>query len=307
MKTRFLKGLKSEYFFFSDEEEFLLSKSKFSLVYLGANIYTKEKVICKQLSPALFGSNVERLKFIVEAGFSVNHPGFAKNIDLVVEDTDVFIIQEFIYGRNLKSLIKDQNYYEIFYNTFFYRIIISVLDSLSFLHKNGYCHCDIKPSNIMVQYDENGKIDFNNPIVKIIDFGSVKKCYKFGEFDKYLRTFNIMYASPEQIFGFTDFVGDHSDIFSTGLVLYEALTKEPAMKTNIPLLMRQYQATAPVTQHYRLDDDVFKIISKATAKPKLKKAFNKYDENELRMECLKSMSARFQSAEDFKETLKLLL
>ncbi len=79
MKTLLLKGNKSEYFFFPEEKEFIISKSKFSIVYLGADSKTKEKVIIKRLSPALYGNNIARLKFLIEAGFSIDHPGFAKN------------------------------------------------------------------------------------------------------------------------------------------------------------------------------------------------------------------------------------
>lgn len=307
MKTRFLKGKNGDYFFFPEEPKFVLSKSKFSIVYLGAIASSKEKIIVKRLSPSLFGNNVARLKFIIEASFSIQFKGFVKNLDLVVEDTDVFIIQEFIYGTNLKDLIYDKQYYDYFYNTFFIKIIIGVLENLSVLHKNNYCHCDIKPSNIMIEYDEYGKIDTTNPSVKLIDFGCIKKSFEIGEFDKYSKTFNIMYASPEQIFGFSDYVGDHSDIFSTGLVLYESIAKEPALKTKNPLLIQQYQAAVPIDKHFRFDDDVYKIIAKATVKPKFKKAYHKYSTEELRIECLKSMSVRFQKVEDFIEALKIIL
>ena len=49
---------------------------------------------------------------------------------------------------------------------FFVLVLLQTLEALSFIHDAGLVHCDIKPSNILLQFDVNG-----NFIVKLCDFG----------------------------------------------------------------------------------------------------------------------------------------
>ncbi|MDD2635895.1 MAG: serine/threonine-protein kinase [Bacteroidales bacterium] len=306
MQAYFLKGSNAKYFFFPFEESTVLSRSKFSIVYLAAETKTKQKVICKQLSPNLFNNQSDKLKFFVEASISMRHPGIVKTIDLVVEDENIFIIQEFIAGLTLEHLIKDKRLFDYKYNHFFMKVIAKCCEALDHIHKNEYCHCDIKPANIMV-LEKYGEIDFDEPEVKIIDLGNIKPAFKPRVFDNNKRTYNILYGSPEQIFGFDELIGDHSDIFSLGLVLYETIAKEPALNTSNPMLIKRLQAVTQVPKHYRIDEDVYHIISKASTKPKLIKSTSKYSQQEIIHKIVLSLQARYQKTLDMKEDILSLI
>jgi serine/threonine protein kinase len=306
MQAYFLEGSNAKYFFFPNEKETILSRSKFSIVYLAAEAETKQKVICKQLSPELFDNQSAKLKFFVEASVSIRHPNVVRTIDLIVEENNIFIIQEFIEGVTLQSLILNHKFFDYKYNYFFMKVIAKCCDALDAIHKSGFTHCDIKPANIMV-LEEYTEIDFNEPEIKIIDLGNIKPAFKPRIFDSGKRTYNIMYGSPEQIFGFDDLVGDHSDIFSLGLVLYEGIAKEPALNTANPMFIKRFQAVTKVPEHYRIDSDLYEVIEKATHKPQLIKSVSKYTEDEIKNKVMLALNMRYQNALQMKEDLLSLI
>ena len=302
MQAHLLKGSNAQYFYFPKEPDTVISRSKFSIVYIGAEVETKQKVICKRLAPELFNNQSAKLKFFIESSINLQHEGIAKTIDLIVEDDNVFLIQEYIYGHTLQDLIADKKYYDKRYDKFFYRIIIKTLEALDFIHKQGLTHCDIKPSNIMI-IDKKYNLDINNPKIKIIDLGNVKPAFKETTFDLKSKTYNLMYGSPEQIFGYSELVGDHSDLFSLACVLYEAIAKEPALSTANPMFLRRLQSVVKINQHYRINDDLYRIISKATEKPELIKSAKKYSDNEIKMKIVEALDKRYQNAMSFRNDL----
>ncbi len=306
MQAYFLEGSNAKYFFFPDEESTIISRSKFSIIFLAAEVETKKKLICKQLSPKLFDNQTEKLKFFVEASVSIRHESIVKTIDLIVENDNIFIIQEFIDGVTLQSLIKNKKYFDYKYNYFFFKVIAKCCEAINEIHKHGYCHCDIKPSNIMV-LKEYSEINTEEPEIKIIDLGNIKPAYKPRIFDANKRTYNIMYGSPEQVFGFDALIGNHSDIFSLGLVLYECIAKEPALNTSNPMFIKRMQSVTKVPEHYRIDTDLYSVIEKATQKPKLIKSTSKYTNEEIGRKILESMKLRYQSALQMEQDLLSLI
>lgn len=86
------------------------------------------------------------------------------------------------------STFKDLTPFEIRY------IMYQLFDTLAYLHKNGICHRDIKPDNIL--YDRT-----NNQI-KIIDFGISKKINVRGkQIDMLTITGTLFYRAPEMFLG----------------------------------------------------------------------------------------------------------
>ena len=87
----------------------------------------------------------------------------------------------------------------------------------------GVVHRDIKSSNIMVSEDRNGR-----PVVKLMDFGlaQVSGASKLTKMDSRMGT--TAYMSPEQTLG--EEVGPPSDLWSLGVVIYEAVVGELPFK-----------------------------------------------------------------------------
>ncbi|KAK6911190.1 Protein kinase domain [Dillenia turbinata] len=107
----------------------------------------------------------------------------------------------------------------------------SILNGVSYIHENGYVHCDLKPDNVLLvptpDYD-NAK----NFVAKIGDFGSAKRYYfkdsnKKRRVDPEMRG-TLMYLSPEVV---NDNVqGPPSDIWAVGCIVLQMLTGRPPWK-----------------------------------------------------------------------------
>ncbi|XP_027082145.1 mitogen-activated protein kinase kinase kinase 20-like [Coffea arabica] len=99
----------------------------------------------------------------------------------------------------------------------------SVLLGLSYIHAEGYAHCDIKPANILLVDDEEG-----NRTAKISDFGLATKVSKrrTGRKRKKGNRGTLFYMAPESVmFGEYD---SKVDIWALGCTVIEMFTKKPA-------------------------------------------------------------------------------
>lgn len=137
-------------------------------------------------------------------------------------------------------------------------IIKSVLSGLSALHNRNLVHRDIDPSNIMICKDHN---------IKIIDLGVVKELETVGQRKTVFGQFigKIDYASPEQLAGLQDLVRQTSDIYSTGVVLYELITgRLPFTGTTYDITMGHKEKPIPLENIP--DKNLRYVIRKATAK-----------------------------------------
>ena len=120
-----------------------------------------------------------------------------------------FIVMEYVRGSDLKSAVKQRgaiNQRKVA------EIGAQVCQALQVAHSQDIVHRDIKPQNIMIQPDGN---------VKVMDFGIARAKNSVSE-----KTGNVLgtahYISPEQAQGKD--LTSASDIYSLGVVLYEAAT-----------------------------------------------------------------------------------
>lgn len=191
-------------------------------VYLARDSRLDRNVALKALSRE-FSSDQEWLeRFISEARATsaLNHPNIITIFEVLEEGGERFIVSEFIDGRTLKELMKD----EPPTMSSALEIAIQVASALDAAHKLGIVHRDIKPANIMVRQDG---------IVKVVDFGIAKISANFSteQTDPEMPTIPMgrtqpgmmvgtpKYMSPEQARGHA--VDTRSDIFSFGIVMYE--------------------------------------------------------------------------------------
>lgn len=133
------------------------------------------------------------------------YDGFACN-------NTVYMVQEFLEGRDLKNYVKrtrgSRNPLSIGESVFY---TTQILDILSMVHKRKILHRDISPDNIFMM---------NDGTLKLIDFGSARQMSK-GE----MTSFNKPgYTPPEMLLG--DKEGPYSDVYSVGAVLYFMLVGE---------------------------------------------------------------------------------
>ena len=108
-------------------------------------------------------------------------------------------------------------------------VFIQVTDALAYAHAKDIIHRDIKPSNIIVSID-------SDRVVKVVDFG-IAKMLKKDKRNELTEDSEIIgtpyYMSPEQCQG--DPLDARSDIYSTGCVLYQALSGRPPFAQRNPV------------------------------------------------------------------------
>ncbi len=101
-------------------------------------------------------------------------------------------------------------------------LFLDVCRAVQHAHQKGVIHRDLKPSNVLVTEQEG------TPLPKVIDFGIAKATDRWAVESTLLTQFGQMvgtpeYASPEQAEVMTGDVGETSDVYSLGVLLYELL------------------------------------------------------------------------------------
>jgi serine/threonine protein kinase/predicted Zn-dependent protease len=201
-------------------------------VYRAEDIRLKRTVALKRLAPYLRSDPVYRRRFQQESErasrFSDAH--IAAVYDVIEEESEIFLVMEYIEGENLRQrMCRPMTMDE------FFEIATQCAEALIGAHDRGIVHCDIKPENIMLT--TSGQ-------VKMLDFGVAKDLPRADQttVDRNASmTGTPAYMSPEVLM---ERVPDgRADIFSLGVVFYEALT------CHHPFIAGSFVATADRIRH----------------------------------------------------------
>jgi serine/threonine-protein kinase len=192
----------------------------------------------------------------IKAAGRLNHPNIVTIYDVGKTDAVAYMAMEFLEGLELKDIIASG---QIMPADQVVDIISQVADGLWFAHQQDIVHRDVKPSNIMVM---------KGGIAKITDFGIARLPNSAVKTMTGLILGSPRYMSPEQVIGKT--IDARSDIFSLGVVLYEALTGvAPFDGDNVNAIMYATVNTMPPapSSHNRLLPPMLDlIVAKAMAK-----------------------------------------
>jgi serine/threonine-protein kinase len=173
----------------------------------------------------------------------LNHPSTVVLHDYGEEaDGRLFMVFELVEGASLVDVLRHDAPLAPCRAILLLR---GVLGALSEAHSLGLVHRDLKPSNIMVVRGSFGDED-----VKVLDFGIAKVISGEAHKDR-LRTRQGLvlgtphYMAPEQARG--DDVDVRSDLYSVGVLLFEALSGKPPFDapSDIAVLMAQIQQPIP--------------------------------------------------------------
>ena len=162
---------------------------------------------------------------------------------------------EYIEGRTLKELIVTRGPCPVPVAISYTR---QILAALRYAHSNGIIHRDIKPHNVIV--DHEGR-------VKVADFGIARAgASEMTEAGSIVGT--AQYLSPEQARGAP--VDESSDLYSTGVVLFELLTGTVPFtgETPVEIAMKHLSQTpeAPSARRQDIPRDLDLVVLRALAK-----------------------------------------
>jgi len=250
-------------------------------VYLAEHEKLERKVAIKSLHKNLVTDTSFRERFSQEAKThsKLDHPNIVKLLDYKERKDGLFLIMEYVDGKQLDEHIKkvtgpipEKELTALF---------TQILDAIGYAHEEGLVHRDIKPSNIMI--DKKGKI-------KVLDFGIAK----MQEEEKGLTKTGIQigtaaYMSPEQVDAKR--VDKLSDIYSLGVTLfYMAVGKSPYSDDTNSFRIQEKIMREP----FPTASDVYPGVSK-----KLETIILKSTQ--------KDKKDRYKSCEEFKKDLELPL
>jgi WD40 repeat protein len=191
----------------------VLGRGGFSTVYKAWDPEARRFVAVKVPRNRALADPRELARFLREARFAVElyHPGIARCYELGQSDGRPYLVNEFVDGGTLADLIRDDR--PSFDDAA--RLIVAVADALHHAHKRGIVHRDIKPTNIMIR-------EGRTPVV--VDFGlAMRRTTEPNLTDEGAACGTVEFMSPEQVRGASESIGAASDIYSTGVVLYELL------------------------------------------------------------------------------------
>lgn len=197
----------------------------------------------------------QRFKQEAAAAANLQSPYIVNVYDWGQDEGTYYIVMEFVRGSDLKTAILRRgaiNQRKVA------EIGSQVCQALSVAHNQDIIHRDIKPQNIMVQPDGN---------VKVMDFGIARaKNSVMTQTSSVLGTAH--YVSPEQAQG-KDLTAT-SDIYSLGIVLYEAATGKLPFDApdavSVALKQVNEQPAPPSDINPDIDPDLEAIIMKAMEK-----------------------------------------
>jgi serine/threonine-protein kinase len=262
----------------------LVGRGGMAEVYEGYDTRLGRTVAIKLLKSDLANDPSFEEKFRGEAQASARmaHPSIVRIYDAGEEETTdsngnlvktPFIIMELVKGKLLREIIH-AGQVEIDKAI---KYVTGILSALEVSHRSGVIHRDIKPANVMIS---------ENDAVKVMDFGIARAVSDNSATQA--ATAGIVgtaqYFSPEQARG--ESVDARTDLYSTGVILYELLAGRPPFKGE--------SAVSVAYQH----------VSEMAPNPS---DFNSQVTPELNAVVMRAMAKdrdnRFQSAEEFREHL----
>jgi serine/threonine protein kinase/Tol biopolymer transport system component len=190
------------------------------VVYKATDTRLNRSVAIKAIHDGRFRQSGDPLRAEALAGASIDHPYICKVYELIEEETEAYLVMEFVEGETLSAILRrgrpplSQAV----------QLASEIVEGLAAAHARGLVHRDVKPSNVIVTADGH---------VKLLDFGLAREDFIAGPSDR-TRTAPTdrsdhtagtpQYMSPEQAAG--QAVTFRADLFSVGVVMFECLTGE---------------------------------------------------------------------------------
>ena len=184
-------------------------------VYRAINMSSRKVVAVKMLKEEYLNDQefLRRFEREARASLELSHENIVRAYGVGEDNGIPYIVLEYVEGKTLKELIRESPGGHLSVQQAI-GICSQVLDALSYAHAHGIIHRDVKPQNVIVT---------NRGKAKLADFGIAREVTASTvTFSGKNVVGSVHYISPEQAKGLP--ATAESDIYSTGISLYEMLT-----------------------------------------------------------------------------------
>ena len=194
-------------------------------VAIGPAGFSKLQVI-KRLRPGMTDIEEMRSMMLDEARLAarLNHKNIVQTNEVGIVDDQYFLAMEYLDGQPYHRILKRAAQLgRTIPLPFAVKILCELLSGLHYAHEAkdydghplGVVHRDVSPQNVFVTYDGQ---------VKVVDFGIAKAARRLVETQTGIIRGKLTYMAPEQ--AFANEVDRRADIFSVGVMLWEAVAGE---------------------------------------------------------------------------------
>jgi serine/threonine-protein kinase len=153
----------------------------------------------------------QRFRQEARAAANLSHPNIVTVHDFGLDHSQLFIVMEYIPGKDLKTLLRQRGRFSVEEAI---PLMVQACAGIGYAHRAGLVHCDVKPHNMIVTPD--GRL-------KVTDFGIARALSTIMPDERADVVWGSpQYFSPEQAAG--EAPSPASDVYSLGVVLYEVLT-----------------------------------------------------------------------------------
>lgn len=226
-------------------------------VYLAFQDNLGRELAIKLMAPEFVRDEefIERFRREGRIAAKLRHPNIVQVYDFCDREGLYFIAMEYLGSRTLKCYMREHGRVSVDDSI---RLVDQLLAALDHAHRQGIVHRDIKPANVMVT-------DGNDAALTDFSIAQMKSASKLTQTGSVLGT--PEYMAPEQFEGKTD---ARSDLYATGVILYEMLTGfSPFHADTIAEIMKKQLFTTPdppTAVDFTIPEPISQVVVKSLAK-----------------------------------------
>lgn len=167
------------------------------------------------------------------------------------------------------------------------KLVQKTVSLLTHIHQQAIFHCDIKPSNILIEQQGD---DFS---IHLIDFGMAIDKKNKSTVEKEL-IFPLGFAAPELILNKSKFIDNTTDYFALGITIYQLWTGKLPLSHPNPSIFTNLQLAHPIPYNSEMPKQLNQWIAKVCTKPTWRTAPNLMSDDEIETTLENSINQRIK-------------